>query len=530
MLRSLWLVGVLSVLAPRAVQAVPYASRVVVNQPSQFRALSALSATLPSAPTVSFVLNEPADLLGYRINGGPLTLLDGSTSGFKSFDLPSAETPFEIVAKRSEAVGYTMPAGGATDASATGLPLPVTTAGLRLVSDDANPLVMFNMARGVGVNTNPNSPNFGVAYVTNASNGATADGARLLNHGVYALNADGSDAFGWGDYFADTNFLFPGSSGGSLRVTVGPDGGVYVATPSPFSGVVRLEGELFFGWPLLGPGGFSIPLPPGINHGRVSGVHVEGSPNDGTLILHTIDRHLTSSQFGGAATDDFNSVWRYSLGFENQWSSIEPTKVNGAPVLPPAGSPDLARGSDGKFYLSNSLPSGAMPGLVVLDEQGEQIYNSLAASRDLLGDPNAADVLRNVMGIAISPDQKWLAALLRSGDVAMLPVVDGIPDLTGVMVVNTSLGTITGGGDVAFDAAGNLHLTAAGGAAGVGYRVISPGGTTYATTTWDGTTLGFSVSGVPEPATLSLAAIGFLAAIGVVRRRGVVAFVYHLRE
>lgn len=516
MFRSLLLAGVLSVLAPRMVQAVPYASRVVVNQPSQFRALS---AALPSAPTVSFVLNEPADWLGYRIDGGPLTLLDGSTSGFKSFDLPSAETPFTIVAKKSETVGYTMPTGDTTVAMPSGLSQPALTAGLRLVSDDANPLVMFNAARGVGVNTNPNSPNFGVAYVTNSTNGLAAGGTRFLNRGVYALNADGADAFGYGDYFSDPNALFAFGSGGFLRVAVGPDGGVYVATPSSLNGVVRLEGELYMGWPLLAPGGGLAPLEPGQNHGRVNGLHVEGSPYDGTLVVHTVDRDLTSSQFGGAATNDFNSLWRYPLGADAQWSSMEPTKVNQATVLPPAGTADLARGADGKFYLSSSLASGGTPGLVVLDDQGAKIYDSLAASRDLLGDPNIADVLRNVMGIAISPDQKWLAAMLRSGNVAMLPVIDGIPDLAGVMVVNTSLGALAGG-DVAFDAAGNLHLIAAGGVADVGYRVISPGGTTYATTSWDGTTLGFSVSGVPEPATLGLAAVAFVGAIGAGRRRG----------
>lgn len=55
----------------------------------------------------------------------------------------------------------------------------------------------------------------------------------------------------------------------------------------------------------------------------------------------------------------------------------------------------------------------APPGIVVLDPQGATIYDSLTASRDLLNDQSAADVLRSIMGIAISPDQKWLAAMLR---------------------------------------------------------------------------------------------------------------------
>ncbi len=497
---------------------VPYASRVTINSaPSLARFASVVA---PTTAEVSFVLNEPADEVAYRVNGGPLQWLDGSTKGTKTFPLSSPLDKFSILVKNMEAEGYTIPTGGTALSAANGLSQSVPASGLRLVSDDTSPLNSFNAARGVGVNLNPNSPNFGIAYIGNALFGPTADSARYLSRGVYAVAADGSDAFGYGDFFPDSGFSFPGGGSIAWRLAVGTDDEVYVADGALLShGLVRLEGQLWMSYPVLAPGFGPPPLPPEANHGRITGFVISGSPYDGTLVVHTVDRDFSSSQIGGTDTSDLNSVWRYDLGFDAQFSAQMPTNVNTENVLPPIGTPDLARGTDGKFYLSNSLLSGSSAGIVVLNPQGEPIYDSLTASRAMLNDTNIADVMRNVMGIAISPDQKWLAAMLRSGDVAILPVVDGIPDLSGVMVVNTALGPLPGRG-VAFDAAGNIHCIVAG--TGVSYRVISPGGTTFATTTWDGTSMGFKIAGAPEPASLALAGVGVVA-VSMVRRRRLLA-------
>jgi hypothetical protein len=498
-----------------ATHAVPYASRVVINSAPSLARFNSVVA--PTTAEVSFVLNEPADEVAYSINGGPLQWLDGSTKGTKTFSLSSPLDKFSILVKNMEAEGYTIPTGDVALPGGNGLSQIVPASGLRLVSDVANPLHSFNAARGVGVNLNPNSPYFGVAYVGNASFGQNADATRYLSRGVYALAADGSDAFGYGDAIYDPIALFPGGGATVWRIAVGADDEVYVADASILShGLVRLDGQLQTGVPMFNLGFGQAPLPLGANHGRITGFVVSGSPYDGTLVVHTVDRDFNSGQVSGTDTNDLNSVWRYDLGFDAQLSMQMPTKVNTASVLPLTGMPDLERGADGKFYLSNSLLSGASAGIVVLDAQGEKIYDSLTATRAMLNDPNVADVMRNVMGIAISPDQKWLAAMLRSGDVAILPVVDGIPDLSEVMIVETSIDSVPGR-DVAFDAAGNLHYII-GGIGGTTYRVISPGGTTFATTTWDGASMGFRISSVPEPASLALAGAGLIAA-GAMRRR-----------
>lgn len=497
---------------PDAALAVPYASRVTIGPPN------ALLAAEEAAPTVSFILNEAADQLGYRINGGALTWLDGSTSGAKSFPLTSLSDSFEIIAKKTEAVGYTIPTGATIPATVTGLSQPASAAGFNLVSDDNNPFTRFNSPRGVAVNANPNSPFFGVSYVVNSAAGLTSVGLQARGDGVYAVNADGSDAFGYGEFASNPNLIFnPGSANSGYRVIVADDGEVYVCDFSDISGgVVRLSPELSMGNHLLGfPGGPPGGLPPDANHGSVSALYVEGSPYDGSLVLYTIDEDLTSSHFGGATTDDRNSLWKYELGYEMDSSLIQPTKVNDSNLLVPLATADLDRGADGKFYLAQNRSAGLQAGIIVLDENGALLYDSLTASRQLYNDPTIADVMRNVIGIAISPDQKWLAVMLNRSDVAILPVVDGLPDLTGLMVVDTAP-DVNSGRDVTFDAAGNLHYVSSGQQL---YRVLSPGGTTYATTSWNGQSFSFGVSGVPEPSTLTLFGSACVGAVVLVRRQ-----------
>ncbi|MFN7139638.1 MAG: hypothetical protein ACK4UN_09885 [Limisphaerales bacterium] len=164
-------------------------------------------------------------------------------------------------------------------------------------------------------------------------------------------------------------------------------------------------------------------------------------------------------------------------------------KINQANVLLPAAASDLHRGADGKWYLSQHCSVGGEAGVVVLDANGSTLFSSLAASRTLLENPTANDILRNVQGVAVSEDQKWLAAILNNSYVAVVPLVNGIPDLANRLVVNTQQ-EINSGRDIAFDAAGNIHYVSSGQAR---YRVLSPGGHTVATTSWNGASYSFSI-------------------------------------
>lgn len=484
----------------------PYASGVAVN-----------------GTDVSFVLNEPADWLGYQINGGPLTYLDGSARGTKTFALNAANDAFSIVAKKTESVGYTIPTGGVIAGGSMGLSRAMPEAGYRLVSDPANPLTRYNVPAAVAVNKNPSSPLFGTVYIGNATPATlpASDGLparNLIGGGLYATRADGSDAFGYGDVamnprFPNSNWrTFNGGDGSISPFTlfIGEDDYVYGSCWTDARGnVYMLEPQLTTSTNVLS--GFDRPGPPPVNHGSISSSYVEGSVAKGNLVVYTRDEDLTTRKItGSGATYDYNNLWRYEINGDEVPSSALPTRVNKDQAFGGAIRTDLNHGIDGKFYLSQwPAPSS----LVVLDAEGNTIYRSRDASLQTAG--VSFDLLQNVNGIAVSPDQGWLAAMLHNSDVAVMPLVDGLPDLTRLMVVNTGP-DVRGGRDVAFDAVGNLHFTSSGRGS---YGVLAPGGTTIATTSFDGMSFSFSVANVPEPGTLCLFAGCFVGMHGLRGRR-----------
>jgi hypothetical protein len=194
-----------------------------------------------------------------------------------------------------------------------------------------------------------------------------------------------------------------------------------------------------------------------------------------------------------------------------------PTKVNKSNVLLSGATSDLDLGKDGKWYLAQTRSAGNESGLYVLDANGNTVYNSLAASRTLLGDPAAKDILTNVNGMAVSPDQKYLAVILNNSDVAVVPLVDGLPDLANRVVIDTGT-DVNSGRDIAFDAADNIHYVSSG--QGL-YRVLSPGGDQTTTLSYDGSSFSFANGpvAVPEPAALSLLGLGAIALARRGRRR-----------
>ena len=93
----------------------------------------------------------------------------------------------------------------------------------------------------------------------------------------------------------------------------------------------------------------------------------------------------------------------------------------------------------------------------------------------MLGDPAADDVFRSVFGVDVSPDGNWLAVMVNSSDVAILPLVNGIPDIANRLLVNSAAPTGENTGrDISFDAAGNIHYVSSGQGR---YRVLAPAGT-----------------------------------------------------
>lgn len=481
--------------------------------------LSALAAVAQAAPyasgvnitgtNVNFVLNEPADVLAVQINGGAYQLLDGSTKGTKSFTLGSPTDTFAITVRKNDPLGYTIPTGGTINSTANGLSQSSNASGFNLISTDTNPLVRFNSPRGVAVSNDPNAPNFGTSYISNSAAGNTTGVVRAVGDGLYALKADQSDAYGYGNTASDPGNLFDGvgaSANSPFRVSVARNGEVYIADFSdPNGNVYRNSADLMTGSVMLSGIGGPSAVPAGQFHGSTTAVYVEGSAAAGNLVLYTLDEDLTTANVTGAgSTTDKNSLWRYDIGSGATPFTGAPTKVNVTNVLLAGATSDLDRGLvDGKFYLAQNRSTGAEAGITVLNADGTVAFDSLTASRTLLGNPTASDILRNILAMDVSDDQKWLALMLNNSDVAVVPLVNGIPDLANRLVVDTGT-DVNSGRDIAFDAAGNIHYVSSGQAL---YRVLSPGGATQWVTSFDGQNFSFVV---PEPASLSALALGGL--------------------
>ena len=484
---------------------------------------------LVSGTSVSFILNEPADTLLYRVNSGAWQPLDGSSKGTKSFSLGAATDTFSIVAGKNDPLGYTIPTGGAAvAATAAGLGQATNPGGYNLISNDTDPLSRYNQPRGVNVSTNPNAPNFGTTYISNSAAGSTLASSgsgviRALTDGMYAVRADQSDAFGQGNTARNPGGVFVASSSTPWRNVVGPDGQVYVADWTDSNGnVYMLNPDLTTATNTLNGIGGPSAVPATQKHGSVQALYVEGSLANGDLVLYTIDEDLTELTGTGSGNNTIkNNLWRYNIGGSIPAGGFTgaPTKINGAGSFLINATDDVQRGADGKFYVSQLRSNGTDVGSVyVLDASGTIVFNSLTETRTLLADNLAADILRNTQGLAVSPDQKWLATVLTNSDIAVIPLINGIPDLANRLHINSASPDTNTGTDIAFDAAGNLHYVSRGQEM---YRVLSPGGVTYARTDFDGTNYSFAIgsTAIPEPSAMVLAGLALLGLAGLARRR-----------
>jgi hypothetical protein len=487
-MRKYFAVAAAAAMVPLAANANPYASGVTI-----------------SGTTVSFILNESADSLTYSINGGGPIALDGSTKGTKTFNLTSPTDTFSISTAKNDPLGYQIRTGATTPAAGSGLSQTTNNGGFNPISSDANVLNKFNSPRGVATNMNPNAGAFfGMVYVANSAAGSPS-GRGAIGDGLYALKADGTDGTGNGNTVGAVAPTWGASSSAPFRLSVGGDNNVYVADFGDASSTVGYDSPNLSSYTqVLKDVGGTPPLPAGQNHGSTTAIAATGSLAQGNLVIYTLDEDLSPSQFGGSSTAR-NNLWRYDVGSGPLTYGGTPTLINQGTYLLNDATSDFDIGKDGKFYLAQNRSAGNEAGLFVLDSSGNKIYDSLTATG------SSPDILRNILGMAVSPDQHFIGLMLNNSDVAIVPLVDGIPDLANRLIVDTGA-DVNSGRDIAFDAADNLYYVSSG--QGL-LRILSPGGMQNTMLTWDGSNYTFEAY-VPEPGALSLLAIG---AIPLLQRR-----------
>src|ERR1017187_9436165 len=152
--------------------------------------------------TISFILNETADTVGVFFPDNHSTNYLGAnlTPGRHTFTLGSGTNAYVITVKKAGSGHITQ------------------------ISSDSTPLNtwLFNHSpRGVAVNANAQRHNFGRIYITDANS---------ASRGLHVINADQSDALGYGNTAQAPGVTYQASSYSPFRCYVGPDDTVFAGS------------------------------------------------------------------------------------------------------------------------------------------------------------------------------------------------------------------------------------------------------------------------------------------------------------
>ena len=437
---------------------------------------------------VNFVLNADATEV-FAVRDGTPTSLGALTRGPQSFALSGASTYSIRVVNNLGLPGYQ----DIIDANVTILGAGGNPTGLlgatNQLSDDST-FLQFERPVGMAINKNPATPDlFGRIYVSNPRNISTGSG-RTMTDGVYVVRADYADALGQGNTALTGGIAFDTGSTGAASpwdLALDDDGNVYIGDWSDTVGSVYRTGPDVTGGVnmLTGVGGSGQFQPTAAkNHGSIGGFDVRGSLANGTLRIVTQDEDLS---FDGTI-NGVNSIWTYHVGStSSDFNGIPTTGAN--PFLKVQGVlQHMEIGNNGLIYAMQSRANGQETDIYVMSEDGSTVlYDSLADSILLNQDgfptgtgtlSGVQDALRSARAVATSPDNRWMAvATSIGGDVWMVPLLGGLPDIANRIGIDTFTGSTND--SVEFDAAGNLYV---GNRSDELVRVFSPGG--FTVTEW----------------------------------------------
>lgn len=445
-----------------AAEAHPYASHVVV-----------------SGTTVSFILNEVPDSVSITLTnvglGQGTTIAGTTTRGANSFSLIQGGTTYTNYAITVNKAG-------------SGSPTQISVDGVN---------VSFEGPRGVAVNQNPQRSYFGTAYNINASPGN--GGLRTVGKGVYAVNADQSDAFGYGatampTVGAGAGQIQWGSSTtyGGFKVSVGPDDMVYAsdASGAATSGTT-VGGGTWMITPNLSSATDLFPyagtVGAAVTTCTASRAIAYGSVASNNLVIYQSEWNRSPYQ----------TVWQYQFG-----SGVGTIPWTAAPSASPVNEGissvnevvcDLDIAKFSKFYYCNEERGTATAGNVSLTIFDNDAGTASGTPDGYLWDSSSAaggtDPFVGTYSVAVSPDEKYVALIHGSdGAILLAPLTfsqngaTNLPDVTKITTITTGMSGTTRG--IAWDAADNIYVNSGGDDL---MRVFSLGLTTSAITSGDST-------------------------------------------
>ncbi|MGB7157600.1 MAG: FlgD immunoglobulin-like domain containing protein [Tepidisphaeraceae bacterium] len=456
-----------------------------------------LDITASQTVNLGYLLNENAD------TGVTVDILDASNNIVRSYNLGAQTVGSHSVAWDGLDNSSNPVAGGNYSFRVTASDDGYGT-WTKINADSAN--TAFFSPRGVAVNTNVNSTNYGRVYVGDSAGTTTVSPVnRATGEGIYILNADTSVPSGLAGARSG-GVAWTTSSSSPYRTFVGPDDKVYVTDwTDPHSGLWVGNADFDSATELLNDGSPRAASGLTATHGSIGSVHVEGT--GANRKVYTIDEDFVGS--GGVGRT--GSIWQYDVGTDEPFT--------GAPVGlyddAAAGNRvqnftnDLARSSDGTWWITQLRGGGAadtLSSVIQISADGQTVLwssISLAPSGFSLTDP-----LRGTNGIAFDPVNDIIAIAHFTGTDGKITIFD---DDTKTII--TTIETDGTNRDIAFDAVGNLYVV---NNTSETLKIFSPGDGVNSDFTNSLAPLGAINVLVPEPS--SLAVLG-VAGLFFARRR-----------
>lgn len=342
-----------------------------------------------------------------------------------------------------------------------------------MISSDTNTNSVWGTPRGVAVNPHPAIGNlFGRIYVGSGGAGGTV-GTTYKGHGLYAFNADVTDAIGQGTNAVATSTFSASGTSGPWRMRVAPDNTLLVDDFSTASAALwQFQPDLSNSNLVLGIIGQTAAAAAGL-HGDFFGTPLlTGSLASSNLVLWTADSGMATpagTTLGpGTSVGSYNCLFRYDIGagplpWTNPPNYSYTLGLDGIPEL----RTEIDLGKDGKIIGGIGRANLSNPNIQILDPTGTTVlwtsWQDTGGSSDPWRGENAGAGTTGgtYAGVRVSPDGRFLASVDVNNGITIAYLTNGIPDDSSLFGIPNTPTTGNSRG-MSWDAADNLYVVSSG--------------------------------------------------------------------